>query len=295
MAQGTVPVIIRGQFLYRPGAPRLFLRAVEPDRATDARARLLLVHASMVHSEYYLPMAARLAAAGVAVWMVDLRGHGRSGGARGHVQHWGQHVADVSDGFHAMTADVPAGTPCLLAGESYGGLITYLNLQEQRTQPEAAMLLSPALGLTFRLTHAQRWWIQSVGRRLLPWIRPPRPLGHEGIAQDPFIGDLIDSDTMAARHYTLGFLANLLDAQDAAQSRPAPAARPLLALLSDGDGICDNQVPLRLFRGHPSITTRCLPGPRHSLVADMPDRVADEVLGWLGCSGLLRPGAGVPT
>jgi len=282
---------IGGRFLTRPGAPPLFVRTVVGARA-PARAYLLLVHASMVHSEYYLPLAAGLAEAGIAVWLPDLRGHGRSGGVRGHVRDWREHVQDVHDAFSAMTALSAPGTPCLLAGESYGGLVAYLALKPGALAgppiaPTAAALLSPALGLAHRLSTAQRWWLTRVGHPLFPRLRPPRPLSHVGISQDPYLGQLIDADSMTSRRYTLGFLVNLLDAQQWLTTPPVPGPFPILALLSAGDEVCDNEVPLALFARQPSVTTRILPAPRHSLVADLPDRLLTELFAFV--SPMLAP------
>lgn len=276
---------IGGRFLTRPTAPPLFVRTVGEAQA-PARAHLLMVHASMVHSEYYLPIAAGLAEAGIAVWLPDLRGHGRSGGVRGHVRSWREHVEDVHDAFSAMTALSAPGTPCLLAGESYGGLVAYLALKPgalagPAIRPTAVMLLSPALGLAHPLSAGKRWWLSRVGHPLLPRLRPIRPLSHVGISQDPALGQLIDADPMASRRYTLGFLVNLLEAQEWLTIPPLPGPVPMLALLSAGDEVCDNRIPLTLFAQHPSVTTRILPAPRHSLVADLPDQLLTELLTFL--------------
>lgn len=272
---------VGGQFLDRAEAPALFVRRVGPAAPRPPRAHLLLVHASMVHSEYYLPLAAELAAADVDVWLPDLRGHGRSGGIPGHLDHWRQHVADVADGFSAMRRGGAPGAPLLLAGESYGGLMAYLACQSRLVDPAATLLLSPALGLTLQVSATQRWWLRHVGRPLLSRVRPVRPLGHAGIAADPYIGRLIDADRQTSRHYTLGFLAALLDAVDEAQAGPPRDASPILALLSAGDPVCDNAAAERLLGGNPAATLKMLPGPQHSLVADLPAGVASEMLGWI--------------
>ncbi len=272
---------VGGMFLDRPGAPPLFVRRVGPAAGHPPRAHLLLVHASMVHSEYYLPLASELASADIDVWVPDLRGHGRSGGIPGHLGHWRQHVADVADAFAAMCRGSTVGAPLLLAGESYGGLMVYLACQSRLVDPAATLLLSPALGLTLQVSARQRWWLRHVGRPLLSRMRPVRPLGHAGIAADPYIGRLIDADRQTSRHYTLGFLAALLEAVEAAHTAPPRAAPPILALLSAGDPVCDNAAAERLLRRHPAAIVKVLSGPQHSLVADLPEAVATEMLAWV--------------
>ncbi|MDA8198420.1 MAG: alpha/beta fold hydrolase [Thermaerobacter sp.] len=277
---------IGGLFLERAGAPRLFIRRVNPEPGA-VRAHLLMVHASMVHSEYYLPLAADLASGGVAVWLPDLRGHGRSGGVPGHLMDWRDHVRDLSDAYQVMQREAPADTPLLLGGESYGGLVAYLALQGRVVAPAASMLLSPALGLTFTVGPRVRWWLVHAGRAL-SWIRPLKPLGYDGISADPYIGHLIEHDRQASRHYTLGFLTCLLAAVDQAAAAPLPPVSPMLALLSAGDSVCDNRVAQQLLGGRPEITLLTLAAPQHSLVADLSASLAEQLLAWMDGAGLYR-------
>ncbi len=277
---------IEGLFAERAGAPRLFIRRVSPEPG-PVRAHLLMVHASMVHSEYYLPLASDLASQGIAVWMPDLRGHGRSSGVPGHLAHWRDHVEDLSDAYLEMQRKVARGTPLLLGGESYGGLVAYLALQTEVVAPSGSILLSPALGLTFTVGPTARWWLAHAGPALSR-IRPLRPLGYDGISADPYIGHLIERDRQASRHYTLGFLACLLAAVDQAAAAPVSVASPMLALLSAGDGVCDNRVAEQLLAKRPGITLRTLAAPQHSLVADLSGSLAEELLGWLDATVLRR-------
>lgn len=278
---------IGGLFLERAGAPRLFIRRVSPEPGA-VRAHLLMVHASMVHSEYYLPLAADLASGGVAVWLPDLRGHGRSGGVPGHLMDWRDHVRDLSDAYQVMQREAHAGTPLLLGGESYGGLVAYLALQGRVVAPAASMLLSPALGLTFTVGPTVRWCLAHAGPALSR-IRPLKPLGYDGISADPYIGHLIEHDRQASRHYTLGFLTCLLAAVDQAAAAPLPPVSPMLALLSAGDSVCDNRVAQQRLGGRPGITLRTLAAPQHSLVADLSTSLAEQLLAWMDGAGLYRP------
>jgi alpha-beta hydrolase superfamily lysophospholipase len=271
----ALAVTLKGRFV--ASSPSLFVRTVEADRAWG---RLLLTHASMVHSEYYLPLAVRLAEAGLSVWLPDLRGHGRSGGPRGHVRHWREHVEDVRAVFDEMRRDVSDGTVLLAGGESYGGLISYWATETGVVRPDGLVLLSPA----FRLYYEPPSWLwhlmDRVGRSVAPRLRPWRPLSHRGVSADPAVDRMIDRDPLCVRHYTLGFLINLLDAQRAAGGAP-PVAVPTLAVLSRGDAICDN-------RGAEAVLSRCpdadvvtLDGPQHSLVADRPSELYATLAAWL--------------
>jgi alpha-beta hydrolase superfamily lysophospholipase len=71
-----------------PDGLTLFRRAWLPDEASRV---LLVVHGFGEHSGRYDELAAWFAARGCAVHALDHRGHGRSGGARTHVDRFSQH------------------------------------------------------------------------------------------------------------------------------------------------------------------------------------------------------------
>jgi alpha-beta hydrolase superfamily lysophospholipase len=261
------------------GEPSLFVRVVEAERPW---AYLALTHASMVHSEYYLPLAVRLAGLGLSVWLPDLRGHGRSSGPRGHVRHWQDHVADVRTVYAAMAKARPHDAVLLAGGESYGGFMTYWAAVSGQIHPDGLILLSPA----FRLQYKPPPWLwrlmQGPGRSVTPWLRPWRPLGYEGVSANPAIERMIERDPLAVRNYTLGFLINLIDAQRRLEHAPRPEQFRTLVILSQGDAICDNTAVHRILGSVPAARIITLPGPRHSLVADMPEDVSRVIAEWLG-------------
>lgn len=274
---------IDGWFVDRIQKPALFVRSITPQRI---KVHLLFVHASMVHSEYYLPLAVRLADQGVAVWLPDLRGHGRSRGPRGHIRHWQEHVDDVAAAFQLVRDHAGSGEPCLVGGESYGALMAYVSLSRQVCAADGAVLLSPAFELKFQFSPGAYWLLNRMARPLLPRVRPLVPLGYGGVSEQPHIGRLIDTDPMTSRRYTLSFLMNLVTVQKEIQHKHIPLAAPTLAIVSEGDRICDNRATEHLLGSDPLATVVRLPGGEHSLVADMPEAVTSMVVSWLARTGL---------
>lgn len=277
---------IDGWFIDRAHEPALFVRSITPSRI---KAHLLLVHASMVHSEYYLALAVRLADQGVAVWLPDLRGHGRSRGPRGHIRHWQEHVDDVAAAFALVREHAARGVPCFVGGESYGALMAYAALSRRVALADGAILLSPAMELKFQFSSSTYWLLNRIARHLLPRVRPLVPLGYGGVSEQPHIGRLIDTDPMTSRRYTLSFLMNLVTVQKEIQRNRVSLAAPVLAILSEGDRICDNRVTETLLGSDPQATLVHLPGGEHSLVADMPEAVAATIDSWLARTGLGAP------
>ena len=66
-----------------------------------------MVHGLGEHSGRYERFAHGMAPFGMATYALDLRGHGKSAGQRGHVDSWGQWVDDTA----AFVAHVQIHTP----------------------------------------------------------------------------------------------------------------------------------------------------------------------------------------
>ncbi|CAD6525031.1 Monoacylglycerol lipase [Paraburkholderia hiiakae] len=112
------------------------------------RAAIALVHGLAEHAGRYAALAARLNAAGIDVYAIDLRGHGHAPGRR----TWVARVDEYLDDADALLAHTSAqcatqGTPLFLMGHSMGGAIAALYAVERLPQtrvPLAGLLLSSA-------------------------------------------------------------------------------------------------------------------------------------------------------
>lgn len=114
-------------------------------RGPDARASLLLTHGFAEYAEryaaHYSHLIPRLNALGFDVYAFDMRGHGRSPGARG--------VADiertVEDHQAARRALAVNGKPIFLFGHSLGGLVTAASVAGEPNNVAGVVLSAPGL------------------------------------------------------------------------------------------------------------------------------------------------------
>jgi len=114
---------------------------------SEAKVAVLAIHGSSGEGSYYHPLARRLAADGRAsVYVLDLRGHGESGGRRGDVDYIGQLEDDVADVLAAMRQRHP-GAKLVLAGHSAGGGLAVRYAGRTRSAGvDGYILLAPYLG-----------------------------------------------------------------------------------------------------------------------------------------------------
>lgn len=111
--------------------------------AGRARAVVCVLHGVAEHSGRYEHVGAALAGRGFAVVAVDHRGHGRSGGRRGHVDRWSQYLDDVEDQMAEIRG---LGRPVVMLGHSLGGLMALSYCVEGRPASDLLVVSAPALG-----------------------------------------------------------------------------------------------------------------------------------------------------
>ncbi len=256
---------------------RLFRRAWQPDAPHHV---VVLVHGYAEHSGRYDETAAAFAAEGLAVESFDLRGHGRSEGARCHVDHFDQFLDDL-DSVLALARETYAGLPIHLMGHSMGGLITLTHLTKRKPVVASAVVTGPALSVggapTLQLLAAR------VLAKLWPTFTIKMNLDAAGLSRDPEVGQRYLADPLVERTITAS-LGNQLS-QTASQTAAASSevAVPLLALHGEADPICDAEAT-RAFMA-PITTTgsrfHAYPELRHEILNEPErDQVRSDILGW---------------
>src|SRR5437762_11342535 len=106
-------------FFAAPDGTQLHEKVWAPSGVPSGTVAIL--HGYGEHIGRYDEVAGVLVAAGWSVRGLDLRGHGRSSGRRGHITHFGQYLDDAG----ALVGRARAGSdgPVYLLGHSLGGLI----------------------------------------------------------------------------------------------------------------------------------------------------------------------------
>jgi alpha-beta hydrolase superfamily lysophospholipase len=90
--------------------------------AQNPKASVLIVHGLGDHSGRYELLARFLASQGINVYALDLRGHGRSGGKRGHITLSVDYLMDISTALSKILPQEK--TPLFLLGHSMGALFS---------------------------------------------------------------------------------------------------------------------------------------------------------------------------
>ena len=246
-------------------------------------AVVIIVHGAAEHCGRYEHVAARLNAAHYAVYAIDHRGHGRSGGRRGNIGRFAWLVADLQTLVERTRQAHPA-LPILMVGHSMGGAIALGYALAHPLAITALALSAPALSMGEFVP----WWqVRLV--RLLSAIAPGLgvlTLPAIAVSRDPSVVKAYDEDPLVYRGAVPArSLAELAGAMGNLTQHAAELRMPVLIQHGTGDTL----VPLagnRLIYERLGSTDKTLllyEGLYHEIFNEPEQgRVLDDLLAWLG-------------
>jgi len=234
------------------------------------------------HAGRWVPAATRLRDAGYATFVLDQRGHGRSGGRRGHLSRFSQLLGDLQAFRRIVRQRTPA--PQVLLGHSFGGLVVLRYLETQPLEPlAAAVISSPFLGLAFE----PPGWKLAAGRVLAdlwPTLALPTGVATDHVSRDPAVNETYAHDPLVHQRMTASAWREIQWAQRAVPADAGRIEAPLLFLLAGEDHLTDAHLA-RGFAGaiKTPVEVRWYPEMYHEVLNDpQRERVLDDVLAFLG-------------
>ena len=245
-------------------------------------ASVLIVHGLGEHGGRYERAGGILAASGLEMWALDLRGFGASGGRRAYVERLDVWLDDIGD----RLADLRVlGRPVVLLGHSMGALVCLCYAEADRAQPDLLVLSAPAIEGNVA---AWKKALAGVLGRLAPNARVRNDIDGPILSRDPAVGADYLSDPLNVHTTTTRLGAVLLAAQQPAIAGIGRIRVPTLVI----HGGADHLVPTassEVFAGRPGIERRVFPGLAHETFNEPegPEVVAD-VAAWIGAH--LPPG-----
>jgi alpha-beta hydrolase superfamily lysophospholipase len=270
---------LRGSDAGRGPAPILLRRVWLPPQP---RGALLVVHGYAEHSGRYEALGAWFAARGLAVHAYDQRGHGRSEGARCHVDRFGEYLDDLDRVLERVRGE-HAGLPVVLVGHSMGGLVVASYLADRRPPVAAAVTSGALLALGPGVSRARVLAARAI-RLVWPRLALGSGLDPNGLSRDEEVVRRYVEDPLVQRSMTAGLGAEILATVPRTAARAFEVQVPVLVLHGAEDPMCPIegsaafhgglQVPGCAFRGYP--------GLRHEIFNE-PEReqVFADVLEWV--------------
>ncbi|BBF99437.1 MULTISPECIES: alpha/beta hydrolase [Pseudonocardia] len=262
------------------GGIELFWQGWLPDG--DPTGVLLVSHGIGEHSGRYGSVVDALRPDGWAVYGLDHRGHGRSGGPRVHVRRYDDLLQDFETFRREIVARHP-GLPVFLLGHSLGGQIALAYALRHQNRLTGLALSAPALASD--TVPAVLVPVLSLVSRVLPTVRPVG-IDTDAISSDPAVVADYRADPLVHHgNPTLALGAAVYATMDTLPARAAELRLPLLVQHGTADRLTDPAGTRTLDEssGSPDTTVRWYEGFWHEIFHEPGrDRPLSDLRQWLG-------------
>jgi acylglycerol lipase len=170
------------------------LQGVIKSPGENAKAVVILVHGIGEHIGRYEDWADKFLREGIAFTGVDLPGHGRSAGRRGHIKSYrllDEMINVLIDSCHKTFNRLPL----YLYGHSLGGGIVLSYLLRKNPKIKGAIVTSPWLKLSFEPS-AGKVMLASIMKNIAPGLIQPSGLNVSHISHDPVVVEKYKNDPL---------------------------------------------------------------------------------------------------
>jgi alpha-beta hydrolase superfamily lysophospholipase len=245
------------------------------------RWTFVVVHGLGEHGGRYEPFAERFTPLGADVWVMDLRGHGRSGGPRGHTPSLDAMLDDID--AVVVRARAESGGPVVLIGHSFGGLLAIAYAITHPDHIDKAVFSAPLLIPKVKVPA----WKRPL-TRLLPRVAPRVAVSNEVdpnvLSHDPEVARRYAADPLVHDRITGGLYGDTIAHGEEFITRAGEVRTPFLLLHGRDDQIVDPVGSQRFFaRATAPERAFCLyPGLYHEVFNEIEqEKVFQDVESWL--------------
>jgi len=212
----------------------IFAQGWEPDTRTP-KAVVCLVHGLGEHSSRYAYVAEAFNSEGYILFGADLRGHGRSGGQRGHIPSIEAVMQDIDLLFEQAQSRYP-GLPLILYGHSLGGILVLHYALKRKPTIKGVIATSSGLRTALENQPAKIMAAKILGA-VMPKVSLPSGLDVNAISHDKNVIENYNNDPLVHNQMSLGFGKIMLATIQWTMEHSAEFRLPLLLLHGKADAI----------------------------------------------------------
>ncbi len=203
----------------------------------EFKAGVCLVHGIGEHCGRYRHVAEALCKRGIGLLGMDLRGHGKSQGSRGHIGSFDKLMEDIRRSLSCVGPSFGR-VPAFLYGHSMGGNIVANFLARMKPEIEGAIITSPWL----KLKNPPSGFLVALGRFMnstWPSFRQSVSFNTSDLCRDKNIVKEYENDPLVHNKVTARTGISLIDSAAWVLEHAKEIKVPLLMIHGSADNICD--------------------------------------------------------
>lgn len=217
-------------------------------------ARVLLVHGLGEHSGRYGHVGEFFTQSGISLTAMDLLGHGKSEGQRGHAESYNEYCNIIDYFLHELASRKPE-IPIFLYGHSMGGLLAlYYALNRKTSTINGIISTSPGLEPGFKIPQ----WKTILGNVLYtvaPRFSMNNGLPIDGISHDKAVVEAYKKDPLNHPFISARMGMDLISNGTAISKRAAEFPLPLLIMVGSADRLISPQAVINFGKNADHRTT----------------------------------------
>jgi len=256
------------------------LRGFIKSPGENIRAMVLLVHGLGEHVGRYDEWSDRFVSYGIGMAGVDLPGHGRSDGRRGHIGSF-RVTEQLLRLLIKETGSTFPGIPLILYGHSLGGGIVTDYLVRNSPGIKMAVVTSPWLKLAFE-PPAYKMILAAVAGRLFPSFIQPSGLDINHLSHNAAVVKAYSEDPLVHDRISAGLFNSTMNAARNSLEKSENISVPVLLLHGQDDMISSPGGSILLAGKNSLIDLKIWPGGFHELHNE-PDNadVFNFIINWI--------------
>ena len=190
---------------------RIYIREWIPKE--KVKKNLFIIHGLGEHSGRYEDLAKILTQEGIGVFSIDLIGHGKSSGRKGHIKSFEDFINAVETGVIYVRKKF-LDTPIILFGHSLGGLISLKFLIDRESKEiERSIISSPWIETALEIPN-HLLFIHKIFQKIIPGLQLSNNLITSHLSKDKKIVEKYENDILVHDKISLNLFSEIIKTID---------------------------------------------------------------------------------
>lgn len=253
--------------------------------AAKPQGVVLISHGLGEHSGRYKHLIRFLRGHHISFYAIDHKGHGKSGGKRGHTESFMDYIDDLKQFKDTVIDKEVHGSPVVLLGHSMGGLIAAKYALTYPNTIDALILSAPAF-FPGRPIPALQITAAKILAALMPRATQSNKLNPEDLATDAETVDAYIKDPLVHDRISFKWFVEFLATADICLKQANQLTMPLLAIHGKNDRMVDIKGSETVYQKAGSRDKQLIlfDGLRHETMNEIPEerkKVLETVSEWI--------------